>query len=249
MEYTHLPQSYYTKQLQRVSAVREKIASRDAIVTDGRVIPEDGEMPIGIGKRFNAAVMFLDICDFSQRPSDSEIEQSNNLRLLSFFFSEMIRIIEDYGGFVEKNTGDGLMAYFTEDNSTSNTARQKAVAAAMSMFYAGANLLNPVILLSNLPAINFRISLDYGNITVAEVGASRRFRGVVAIGSTANFASKMLKFATKNSIVLGLDMLNGLPRLWLEHVSLKELNTGWLRGDNPYPLYEFTGRWSQPLQI
>jgi adenylate cyclase len=38
------------------------------------------------------------------------------LRVLNLYFSEMIKIAEEYGGTVEKNTGDGLMAYF-EDNS------------------------------------------------------------------------------------------------------------------------------------
>jgi len=36
------------------------------------------------------------------------------LRVLNLFFTEMIRIVEDYGGAVEKNTGDGLMAYFED---------------------------------------------------------------------------------------------------------------------------------------
>lgn len=60
------------------------------------------------------AIMFLGISDFSSRPAESSAEQLTLLVALNFFFGEMIRIAEDYGGTVEKNTGDGLMAYFED---------------------------------------------------------------------------------------------------------------------------------------
>ena len=43
------------------------------------------------------------------------------LAALNLFFSELVKVAEDYGGTVEKNTGDGLMAYFDERWSTVGT--------------------------------------------------------------------------------------------------------------------------------
>ena len=60
----------------------------------------------------NATIKFTDISGFSLRNSISTEEQEMMLRVLNLYFTEMIRIVNDYGGSVEKNTGDGLMAYF-----------------------------------------------------------------------------------------------------------------------------------------
>jgi class 3 adenylate cyclase len=82
------------------------------------------------------AVMFLDICGFSGRPADTPADQDVLLRALNLFFTEMFRIAEDYGGTVEKNTGDGLMAYFEDQASDGRVSGcQRAVAAALTMMY------------------------------------------------------------------------------------------------------------------
>jgi len=59
---------------------------------------------------------------------DTPAEQDLMLRVLALFFSEMIRIAEEYGGVVEKNTGDGLMVYFSDGAGILGTSSvQKAV--------------------------------------------------------------------------------------------------------------------------
>ncbi len=249
MDTTILTSTYLKTQIERVTNLRNKISSRDAIVSDGRTIPEDGDLSIGAGRRLEATIMFLDICKFSLRPSETLEEQESMLRVLSFFFSEMIRIVEDYGGIVEKNTGDGLMAYFIRDTATNTSAQQIALASALSMFFAADNLLNPALRDSSLQPIDFRICMDHGQVTIADVGAARRFRGIVAIGTTANVASKMLAVADPNTILLGDAVLSGLPLDWTStHTSVKTANTGWVyRATNaPYPFHTFTGRWKVP---
>jgi class 3 adenylate cyclase len=76
--------------------------------------------------------MFLDISKFSQWPAWTEQEQDILLRVLSLFFTEMIRIVEDFGGVVEKNTGDGLMAYFVKDPGDTVAVQQRALSARMA---------------------------------------------------------------------------------------------------------------------
>lgn len=147
------------------------------------------------------AIVFLDICDFSDRPSETLAEQELLLRVFNLFFTELIRIAEDYGGTVEKNTGDGLMAYFEEGGGDPpEDACKRAVAAALTMFYAKDKLINPLLSNSNIQPIVFRMGVDYGPVTVADVGAARRFRSLVAIGTTANVASKMLNRAGPNEL-------------------------------------------------
>ena len=167
--------------------------------------------------------------------------------MLSLFFSEMIKIAEDYGGVVEKNTGDGLLAYF-EDNSPAPTpASQKAVAAALTMFAANEYLIGPILRRSAIAALTFRISVDYGPVTVGTLGAPRRFNAVVAIGTPANFASKMLAHAQAGELVVGEQAKLQLPTAWqVNYTELALVYTGWtyVVSGLPYPLYRYIGRWS-----
>ncbi|PPC79892.1 MAG: hypothetical protein CTY31_12365 [Hyphomicrobium sp.] len=216
------------------------------VAADGRVLPEDGDLPIGVGRRITAAVMFIDICGFSGRPASTLAEQEQLLRVLSFLFTELIRIIEDYGGTVEKNTGDGLMAYFPVDSTFTHHQSHRACAAAMTIFYTAANLLNPVIARSNIVPLNFRICVDHGWITVANVGAAKRFRSFVAIGTTANIACKLLKLAKADQILIGANVLAGLPENWRSQLcKIVPDSTGFVYTATqlPYFAYHFQGAW------
>ena len=190
--------------------------------------------------------MFIDISGFSGRASGTTDQQQFLLNVLNLYFSEMIRICEEYGGTVEKNTGDGLMAYF-EDNSGEppESGCKRAVAAALTMFYVTDNAINPVLLNSNTHPIQFRIGIDYGPITIAQLGAARRFGGLVAIGATANIASKMLDVANAGDILIGEDVYKNLPSHWKQFSTLAKYQTGWvyIPSNLAYSFYRYTGRW------
>ncbi len=244
-----LTSAYFRAQIGRVIGTLDKITARPNPVPAGRVIPEADDIAIHDGRRLEATVMFLDICKFSSRPCEGADEQMAIVQILSLFFTEMIRIIEDHGGFVEKNTGDGLMAYFAQNNLPDFTIQQRALSCALTMFSAAENIINPLLARSNIPPLQFRICMDHGQITVAKVGAARRFNGIVAVGTTANIASKMLAVAQPNTILLGDMMRQGLPPEWVrQFVRLETANSGWVyrQSNAPYPFWRYFGRWKVP---
>lgn len=248
MNYDGLQTAYWQTQTNRVEELRNKINATSA-PTPGRVVPDDEDLAIGQGRRLSMAVMFLDISGFSQRPSETEAEQDMLLRILNLFFSEMIKVAEDYGGTVEKNTGDGLMAYFEKGGGEPpETGVKRAVASALTMMAANEYLIKPILLTTPVPELRFRISIDYGVATVARLGAARRFNANVAIGATANFASKMLSLAQPGEIVLGDSARSQLPLAWrTSFTELITLDTGWTYRSSgfPYPLYRYIGRWTK----
>ena len=157
-------------------------------------------------------ISVIDISAFSDHPSNFVGEQEMNLRILTFLFTELIRIIEDYGGVVEKNTGDGLLAYFRDNDGTPPEGGcNRAIVAALTIFYVHETAINPVITPAGLEGVSFRISIDYGCITIAKIGAPKRFSGIVAIGTKVNVASKMLTKAEPGEIVIGEDVVAQLP--------------------------------------
>lgn len=243
-----LTSSYFEAQHARLDASRERIVARLEAVANGRVIPEADDLEINTGRRLEASVLFLDICKFSQRPAETPHEQDLLLRVLNLFFTEMVHIVEDFGGVVEKNTGDGLMAYFVNSGDWDGDVRQRAVAAAMTMFQAADSFINPVLLATPVDPVHFRVCIDHGNVTIARMGARRRFNNIVAVGTTANIACKMLARADSNTLLLGEGMLEGLPRGWWQYVTLHEHETGWIwrSTQEPYRFWKFTGRWKVP---
>ena len=247
MNYDALDAAYWSAQQQRVEQLRKKIASRPKI-GDGRIVPEDDSLSIGDGRRLSMAVMFIDICGFSSREMETLEEQDLMLRILNLFFTEMIRISEEYGGNVEKNTGDGLLIYFNDGEGTpAESGPKRAVACALTMFAAAKQLINPILTVSCAKEIEFRVSIDYGSVTIAKIGAPKRFNANTAIGATANFASKMLRLAKAGEIVIGESAKLLLPLDWqLKWTTPVLESTGWVyrRGNTPYILYRYTGRWS-----
>jgi len=247
LNYDALDNAYWTAQRERVEQLRKNIFSRP-VIGDGRLVPEDESLSIGDGRRLSMAIMYIDICGFSLRGMETLEEQDLMLRILNLFFTEMIRIAEEYGGNVEKNTGDGLLVYFNDGEGTpAESGPKRAVACALTMFAATERLINPIVVASRAKHIEFRVSIDYGSVTIARIGAPKRFNANAAIGTTANFASKMLRFAKAGEIVVGESAKLLLPVEWQVRwtVSVPE-STGWVyRKDNsPYLLYRYIGRWT-----
>jgi adenylate cyclase len=250
VDYEQLTTTYWQTQVDRLQRTLDVIGKRPTPAMPGRVIPEPDDLAIGTGRQLRAAVLFTDISGFSGRPSGSGEEQQFLLKVLNLYFSEMIRICEEYGGSVEKNTGDGLMAYF-EDNSGDppEGGCKRAVAAALTMLYVTENAINPVLVSSNTLPIKFRVGIDYGLVTIAQLGAARRFGGLVAIGATANIASKMLDEAAPGDIFIGEDVHKNLPAHWKQWSELAKYQTGWvyIASGLAYSFYKYRGRWKGPL--
>lgn len=248
MDCNGLRKTYWEAQIDRVRKMREKISSGIG-ASAGRIIPEDEDLALGEGRRLELAVMFLDISDFSSRPMETAAEQDMMLRVLNLFFTEMFKIAEDYGGTVEKNTGDGLMAYFENDPlPDGENASKKAVACALTMLKANMHLISPILRATPVPEIEFRVSIDHGLVTIARMGSAKRFNANAAIGATANFASKMLRYAKPGDVVIGESVKNQLPQEWQNRwTELATLETGWvyMATQRTYPLYRFFGHWNQ----
>jgi len=240
---------YHFRQKLRIEGLRKRIVAREQTLQPGRLIPVPSDLSIGRGRRLDAAVLFLDICGFSHRPADTAEEQDLMIRLLSFFFAEMVRIVDDYGGMVEKNTGDGLMVYFSKHLNWQEDVRQRATAAALTMMHANENFIRPVVVASGAEPIEFRVCIDYGPITVARLGVAKSFNHIVAIGATANWTSKMLQYAGPAEILLGSNMPSGLPDAWRSQ-NLEFVMPDPKRSTDTmqYGIWRFTGRWRNPEQ-
>ena len=246
MNYDALTRVYIQRQVDRFAKTLQRLGELDT--APGRVVPEAADLVIGAGRRLDVAIMFVDISGFSSWPAETLAEQKGVLAVLSLFFTEIVRIAEDYGGTVEKNTGDGLMVYF--EDRAADAGSKRAVACALTMFHTNVSLVTPVLARANIAPIQFRVTIDHGPATIGRLGAARRFNAIVAVGTVANIASKMLSIAKPGELIIGDAVRRQLPIYWQNTwTKMIDAPTGWVYRVTGvrYPFYRYTGRWTEPL--
>jgi class 3 adenylate cyclase len=187
--------------------------------------------------------LFLDICKFSQIPNYEPGEQDNVLKVLNLFMAEMLQVVKMHNGEFEKNTGDGLMAYFADASEAE--AAKRALDAAITMHCYNDQVISPRLEAMGLQKVKFRVGIEQGTVTVANVGIhGGSHRSLVAIGSTANVACKLMALIQDGGIVIGNRTKSLLPQSWQAHTtSIGPLPAYVIRGtETPYPAWEVTYR-------
>ena len=242
-------QRYLQQIIERGNKRIEVLNDRINGVTAGRVMPDLEQVTIGSGKRFTLSVLFLDICGFSSLPNWTADEQKHVLALMNIFMAEMLNIVRDFGGTYEKNTGDGLMAYFGEGCSTDAERVKPAVEAAVTMHYVNDQLFTPWFQARQIQPLRFRIGVDLGPVTISRVGLRGAESSIVAIGTPANIACKLMNRIPNGGICIGGDVHKNLPPGWGLACRQCDQPSGfvYVQTQTPYIAWELNHRLSPPI--
>jgi len=192
----------------RYNTITTGLGSRINDIVEGRVAPAVEDIAIGSARKLEAAVLFFDIRQFtawSGDPSDEGLRRA--LLILDCVIPMMMHVLHDCDAYVEKNTGDGVMAIFPASGNGSD-AVNAALSAAPRMFYAITHIVNPSLAAVGLGPIKARIGIDYGAVLIARIGvASGTARlgrnALVAVGPPANIACRLQTAAGTNEILIG----------------------------------------------
>lgn len=177
-------------------------------VADGRVAPAVDDIVIGSGRKVTACVIFFDIRGFTQlTSSDDPNTLKRTLFILNCVIPAMMRVLYRYGAYVEKNTGDGLMAVMGVETNAQVTAKN-ALDAAAEMFYVLHELVNPVLVAQGIEPVDARIGMDMGPLLLARIGlptgtSAHERSSLTAVGPAANRACKLQGLAGTNEIWCG----------------------------------------------
>jgi adenylate cyclase len=193
-----------------------------------------GKVELG-GETLTVTILFTDIRSFT---SISETMTAHELvKLLNEYFTEMVTVIMEEGGVVDKYIGDAIMAVFGAPVSKPDDAR-RAVRAAVRMRHALA-VLNERLTARGAPPIKTGIGLHTGEVVAGNIGSEARMEYTV-IGDAVNLASR-LESSTKE---LGTDVLisedtNALLDNELETRAVREIT---VKGRaKPVVVYEVVG--------
>lgn len=235
--------SYFEDVTRRANKRIASLADRVDGVRAGRTMPEPNNIAIGSGRHFQLAVLFLDVTGFTTWPSATVLEQKRILWIMDVFMAEMMSIIRDHGGTFEKNTGDGVMAYFGTEATTAREKVRPAVEAAVLMHYVNDVFVSPWLTRdAGLWPVKFRIGIDYGEVTIAKIGVHGT-NSFVAIGASANVANRLLSLV-QEGIAIGNEVFFHLPDGWAGKCEALPPRTGYeyRSTGQPYPAWELKHR-------
>lgn len=151
---------------------------------------ESGEDALG-GVSQTATVLFSDIRSFTT--ISEKIGARATVAMLNEYFSDMVDLIDQHDGILDKYIGDAIMAVFGAPFTGEQDA-ENAVTTAWDMFDA-LDKLNLERMARGDAAIKIGMGLNTGNVVVGNIGSTRRMDYTV-IGDAVNLAAR-LEGATK----------------------------------------------------
>ncbi len=155
---------------------------------------EEGGAERSPNHRQDVTVLFADMVSFTSFSESLPTEEV--VDVLNQHFEVFHRIIDYYGGHVDKYIGDAVMAVFNHPHEDADHARHAAKAAlAMARACAKLGILRP----SGEP-VAFRFGINSGQAIVGNIGAAERLEYTV-IGDAVNIASRMGGMGEANQVM------------------------------------------------
>jgi adenylate cyclase len=188
--------SRYAEQVRREALVRSNFERYFAPNIAAEIAQQDAVVPLG-GERRPITILFSDIRGFTamaESMSPDAIAQ-----LLTEYFSEMVEIIFEHGGTLDKFVGDAIMALWgTPIAHADDPDRALRAAAAMQQ---GVARLNHRWAQAGRPEIGVGIGINYGDVFAGNIGSHRRLEYTV-IGDAVNVASRLCSEAAPGEILV-----------------------------------------------
>jgi adenylate cyclase len=183
------------------------------------------------GDLLPVTVLFSDIRGFTS--TSERLDAQALVALLNEYFAEMVEIVMDHGGVVDKYIGDAIMVIFGAPVPRDDDAL-RAVRAAIEMRRALARL-NERLGDRGLAPIRTGIGIHSGDVVAGNIGCERRMEYTV-IGDAVNLASR-LEGCTKD---VGADVVisEATYRLVRDEIDARFLQTITVKGrEQPVAVY------------
>jgi class 3 adenylate cyclase len=160
------------------------------------------------GEVQNYCVCFIDIIGSTKISSDLTPIQLS--RYYEIFLNAIALIARNFGARIVKNAGDALIFYFNDTSDPKNIMKFKNVLDCGLTMGLASSTLNAKMLSEKLPPIQYRISADYGEVSVARSASSQ---SEDLFGSAMNISAKINSKAKPNGLVIGEALFDIVKRL------------------------------------
>jgi class 3 adenylate cyclase len=232
----------------RVDEQAAKVEERLEHIPDSYSMPDLEDMTLHTAKKFDLGIVFVDINDFTDYTDRNDYDEV--LFMLNLFVPEAMELVRDYEGYFEKNTGDGIMAYFGAGQDDEATAAL-VIGYLSALKYALANHINPTLGTHGIEPISISAGATMGEAYISRIGVHSLNRRT-AISVAANVASKLENASGANEFYVGEGIYeythdtfdenpfeklgHFTPYIWEDEETGERL---------PYHHYNFVGGWEE----
>ncbi|AFY40079.1 adenylate/guanylate cyclase [[Leptolyngbya] sp. PCC 7376] len=165
-----------------------------------KVVDKLLETPEGLrlgGKRQKLTVLTSDLRSFT--PLSESLDAEIVIKIINTYLSEMIEIIDKYGGNINNFLGDGILVLFGVPNAGEDDS-ERAVACALDMQLAMENL-NRKLENDGMPPLEMGIAVNTGEVVVGNVGSEKKAQFTV-VGHHINVAFRIESFSKAGEILI-----------------------------------------------
>jgi adenylate cyclase len=188
--------SRYAERIRREATVRSNFERYFAPNVASEIAQQDEAVRVG-GERRPITVLFSDIRGFTAMAESMGPDAV--ARLLSEYFSEMVEVIFEHGGTLDKFIGDAIMALWGAPISHSDDT-DRALQAALAM-QAAITKLNAGWAAAGRPELRVGIGINYGEVFAGNIGSHRRLEYTV-LGDAVNVAARLCAEAAPGEILV-----------------------------------------------
>jgi adenylate cyclase len=153
-----------------------------------QITAAEHEVTAGKGKTRNAAILMIDIRDFTRLAA--VIKPDDLISILAEYQSRIVPIIQRHGGTIDKFLGDGIMATFGAARVSKSFAADALETVGDIMKAADAWTIE--LKDQNRPILQIGAAVTTGQIVIGAVGDASRMEYTV-IGDAVNLAAKLEK--------------------------------------------------------
>jgi adenylate cyclase len=171
-----------------------------------QIAQQEGAVELGGTKR-PVVIFFSDIRGFT---SMSETMSPDSIAtLLTEYFTEMVDIVFEHGGTLDKFMGDAIMALWGAPIVHADDA-DRAMQCAIDQL-AVLEKMNAKWKEQGRPTLGIGIGINYGEVFAGNIGSNRRLEYTV-IGDAVNIASRLCSSAGPNEILLSEPFYKALTK-------------------------------------
>lgn len=159
------------------------------------------------GRKLTLTTMFFDVVGFSK--ISKELSANQTFELIQKIFEKTDPLIFEFGGVIDKKTGDGFLAFFGDQEESANQLREQIITdsankACKSALAIQKTLHDNPIYLPNQPEqkIKARIGVNTGEVVIGNAGSQLHFNYTV-MGEAVNFTQRLEAACSPEKVLVG----------------------------------------------
>jgi len=150
------------------------------------------------GRVQNCCVCFIDMIGSTK--ISSELSPAQLSKYYEYFLNPIALIARNFDAKIVKNAGDALIFYFDEASDPQNIGKFRNVLDCGFTMGMANKALNAKMLGENLPPVKYRISAEYGQVSIAR---SKSSQSDDLFGPAMNICAKINPLARPNGLLIG----------------------------------------------